>query len=69
MTWPTGEAVALRARLMHGRTVLGSTRTTARAGRAALRLQPAGRLRPGHYAVVIARPDGTVVLHTEVRVP
>jgi N-acetylneuraminic acid mutarotase len=68
LAWPTSEAVALRARLMHGTTVLGSTRTTARAGQAALRLAPSGRLRPGRYAVVIARSDGTVVLRRQIRV-
>jgi hypothetical protein len=68
MTWPATGAVALRARLMHGSAVLVRTRTTARAGHAALRLRTARRLRPGHYAVVIARPDGTVVLRNEIRV-
>jgi hypothetical protein len=48
--------------------VLGRTRTTARGGHAALRLQPGRVLRPDHYEVVIARPDGTVVLRDELRV-
>jgi hypothetical protein len=68
MTWPTRRAVALRARLMRGKTLLVSTRTTARAGRAELRLRPARSLRPGRYTVVIARRDGTTVLRQRIRV-
>jgi hypothetical protein len=67
MTWPTRKAVALRARLMRGTTVLASTRTTARAGHATLTLRPSRGLRPGRYTVVVARPDGTVALRYAVR--
>jgi hypothetical protein len=69
VAWPTSDAVALRARLMHGKSVLVSTRTTARSGRATLGLRPARRLRRGRYSVVIVRGDGTVVLRQAIRVP
>ncbi|MEA2228189.1 MAG: hypothetical protein QOF04_1819 [Solirubrobacteraceae bacterium] len=69
MTWPASGAIALRARLMHASRTLVRARATARAGQATLTLRPAGRLRPDRYAVVIARPDGTVVIRTEIRVP
>jgi hypothetical protein len=68
ITWPVGGATALRVRLMRGRSVLASARTTARAGRATLGLRPARRLRPGRYTVVIAGRDGTVVLRRPIRV-
>jgi N-acetylneuraminic acid mutarotase len=67
MTWPTSKAVALRARLMRGTTVLASARTTARAGHAALTLRTARSLRAGHYTVVVAGPDGTVALRYALR--
>jgi hypothetical protein len=53
---------------MHGRTLLASTRTTARAGGATLRLQPARALRRGDYTVAITRRDGTMVLRKRIRV-
>jgi hypothetical protein len=68
MSWPASGAVALRVRLVRGTTVLATTRTTVRAGRAAVRLQPARRLRAGRYGVLIARADGTVVLRAAIRV-
>jgi N-acetylneuraminic acid mutarotase len=68
MTWPTKQAVALRARLMRGKTVLGSARATARGGHATLTVRPARTLRPGRYTVVIARSAGTVVSRSAVRV-
>jgi hypothetical protein len=68
LTWPKRGAVALRARLMHGRTKLGSARTTARRGRAQVRLQTARRLRSGRYTVVITGRDGTASLRTTIRV-
>jgi Kelch motif len=68
VTWPTRHATALRARLVHRRSVLARTRTTARAGRAALRLRPARPLRHGRYTVVITRRDGTPVLRRTIRV-
>ena len=68
MSWPTRQAVALNARLMHGATVLARTRATARAGHAALTLRPARRLRSGRYTVMIARRDGTMVLRQKIRV-
>jgi hypothetical protein len=68
VTYPTRTATALRARLMRGRSVLARARTTSRAGRATLGLRPARQLRRGRYTVVIARPDGTVVLRRSIRV-
>jgi N-acetylneuraminic acid mutarotase len=68
LTWPKRGAVALRARLMRGRTTLGSARITARRGRAQVRLRTARRLRSGRYTVVIAGRDGTAPLRTTIRV-
>ena len=68
MSWPTSKAVALRARLMRGPTVLASARTTVRAGHAALTLRPARSLRSGRYTVVVAGPGGTVALRYAIRV-
>ena len=68
LTWPKRGPVALRARLMHDRTKLGSARTTARSGRARVRLRTARRLRSGRYTVVIAGRDGTASVRTTFRV-
>jgi hypothetical protein len=68
MTWPTRSAVGLNARLMRGRTVLMSTRTTARSGQARITMALTRRLRSGRYTVVITRRDGTMVLRQAIRV-
>src|SRR4051794_37531026 len=68
VTWPTRGTVALRARLMRGKTVLLRARATARRGHAAVTLRPARSMRPGKYAVVITRSSGTVVLRSAIRV-
>jgi hypothetical protein len=68
IAWPSRRATPLSARLMRGKTVLASARTTARAGRATLGLRPVRRLPRGRYTVVIARPGGTVVLRRPISV-
>jgi N-acetylneuraminic acid mutarotase len=68
LTWPTHAAVGLSVKLMRGRTTVAQTRTTARGGHAQVSLRLARRLRSGRYTVVIARPNGTVVLRQALRV-
>jgi hypothetical protein len=68
MSWPASGAVPLHIRLVRGTTVLATTRTTVRGGRATMRLQPARRLRAGRYGVLIAGADGKVVLRAAIRV-
>jgi N-acetylneuraminic acid mutarotase len=68
MTWPTRSAVALNAKLMRGRTVVMSTRTTAKSGQAKITMRLNRRLSTGRYSVVITRRDGTAVLRQSLRV-
>ncbi len=68
MTWPTRSAVALNAKIMRGRTVLMSTRTTAKSGQAKIAMRLNRRLSSGRYTVVITRRDGTSVLRQDLRV-
>jgi hypothetical protein len=68
MTVSSHTALALRARLTRGKTLLASTRTTARAGHARVTLRTARRLRVGRYTVTVARRDGTRVLLRQLRV-
>jgi N-acetylneuraminic acid mutarotase len=68
MTWPTRSAVALNAKLMRGRTVVMSTRTTAKSGQAKVTMRVNRRLSSGRYTVVITRRDGTSVLRQDLRI-
>jgi N-acetylneuraminic acid mutarotase len=67
-TMPARTTVALRARLLRGKTVMASARTTARKGQVRVTLRPARRLRSGRYTVAITRSNGAVVLRRQVRV-
>ena len=68
MTWPTRSTVALNAKLMRGRTVVMSTRTTAKSGQAKITMRLSRRLSSGRYTVVISRRNGASVLRQDLRV-
>jgi len=68
MTWPTRSTVALNAKLMRGRTVVMSTRTTAKSGQAKITMRLNRRLSSGRYTVVISRRNGASVLRQDLRV-